>query len=105
MKSLELARGLLGLCELLRPQLLYRAVTGTRPTPAVVVVMRVLGARHATQALLLSQAGRSWHLCGALVDLAHAASMVGLACGSRRWRRAAGVDAALASVFAAMEAR
>lgn len=105
MMSVELVRGLLGVCELVRPQLLYRAVTGTQPTPGVVVVMRVLGARHAAQALLLSRAGRSWHRCGALVDLAHAASMVGLACGSRRWRRAAGIDAVLASAFAVMEAR
>lgn len=105
MKSVELARGVLGLCELVRPQLLYLAVTGDQPAPGVVVVMRFLGARHAAQALLLSRAGRSWHRCGALVDLAHAASMVGVACGSPRWRLAAGIDAVLASAFAAMEAR
>lgn len=111
MKKLELCRGLLGLCQLIRPQPLYRAVTGAMPPPGTVVLMRVLGARHVVQALLLTgagtttQGGKTWHRCGALVDLAHAATMVALACGDRRWRRPAGIDAALASAFSALEAR
>lgn len=111
MKTLELCRGLLGLCQLIRPQLLYRAVVGTHPNPGAVVLMRVLGARHVAQALLLArggttaQGGKTWHRCGALVDLAHAATMVALACGDRRWRRAAGFDAVLASTFTVLEAR
>jgi hypothetical protein len=39
-------------------------------------------------------------LLGAEVDAAHAASMVALALCSRRWRRAAVVDAMIASLFA-----
>ncbi|ALE91743.1 hypothetical protein AOC05_04380 [Arthrobacter alpinus] len=111
MKKLELCRGLLGVCQLIRPQLLYRTVTGTTPSPGAVVLMRVLGARHVVQALLLAGAGpttqgvKTWHRCGALVDLAHAATMVALACGDRRWRRPAGIDAALALAFSALEAR
>lgn len=105
MKLLEVIRGLVGLCQLVRPQLLYRAVTGAPPSPGAVVVMRVLGARHLGQALLLARAGQTLHRCGALVDLAHAATMVAVACGDRRWRKPAGIDAVLASTFAAMEAR
>ncbi|AIY00511.1 hypothetical protein ART_0912 [Arthrobacter sp. PAMC 25486] len=111
MKTLEFCRGLLGLCQLIRPQLLYRAATGTAPSPGAAVVVRVLGARHVVQALLLTRAGstaqggKTWHRCGALVDLAHAATMVALACGNGRWRKPAGIDAALASTFAVLESR
>ncbi|MGO2542286.1 hypothetical protein ACT3TS_17145 [Specibacter sp. AOP5-B1-6] len=105
MKALEVIRIMVGLCQLVRPQLLYGAATGSQPPPGAVVVLRVLGARHFVQGLLLARAGRTWHRCGALVDLAHAATMVALACGDRRWRKPAALDAALASAFAAMEAR
>lgn len=111
MKQLELCRALLGVSQLIRPQLLYRAVTGTLPTPGATLVIRILGVRHLAQAVLLAgagttaQGGKTWHRCGALVDLAHAATTVALACADRRWRRAAGVDAALASTFSALEAR
>lgn len=105
MRTVEQVRALVGLCQLLRPQPLYRAVTGAPPSRDAVVVMRVLGARHLVQALLLARAGRTWHRCGALVDLAHAATMVAVACGGPRWRKPAGFDAVLATAFAAMEAR
>lgn len=111
MKTLELIRGLLGLCQLIMPRLLYRAATGTAPSPGTTVVVRILGARHVVQSLLLARSGttaaggKTWHRCGALVDLAHAATMVAVACGDKRWRMAAGIDAALASTFSALEAR
>lgn len=105
MNTLELARVLVGLCQLLLPRQLYRAALGTSPPPGAVAVMRILGARHVVQGLLLARAGRTWHRCGALVDLAHAGTMVAVACSDRRWRKPAGVDAVLASSFAALEAR
>lgn len=105
MTALEAFRGLFGLCQLAWPRLLYRAATGVPPSPGAVVVMRVLGARHLIQALLLARADRTWHRCGALVDLAHAATMVAAATGDRRWRKPAGIDAALASALSVVEAR
>lgn len=105
MKTLESIRALIGLCQLIRPQLLYRAVTGVAPSPGTVKLMRVLGARHLVQALILARAGTTVHRCGALVDLAHAGTMVALACGDRRWQKPAALDAVLASTFAALEAR
>lgn len=105
MTALEAFRGLFGLCQLVWPRLLFRAVTGVPPSQGAVVVMRVLGARHLIQALLLARAARSWHRCGALVDLAHAATMVAAAIGNRHWRKPAGIDAALASALAVAEAR
>lgn len=111
MKTLELARLAMGLGELFCPQPLHRAATGTPPSPGAVLLMRVLGARHVVQAMVLLRAGtmepggKTWHRCGGLVDLAHAATMVAVASGGRRWRRAAAIDAAVASTFAALEAR
>ncbi|WP_104092113.1 hypothetical protein [Arthrobacter sp. GMC3] len=111
MKTLETLRGIYGLCQLIRPQLLYRAVTGTMPTPGAALIIRVLGTRHVLQALVLARfgptvpGGKTLHRCGALVDLVHAGTMVAMACAERRWRKPAGLDAFLASTFAALEAR
>ncbi|WP_139185869.1 hypothetical protein [Sanguibacter gelidistatuariae] len=90
---------------MIRPQFLYRVATGTLPTPGAVLLIRVLGARNLLQALLLARAGRTLRRCGAIVDLTHAGTMVALASGDRRWRKPAGIDAFLASTFAALEAR
>ena len=64
-------------------------------------VIRVLGIRQVGQALVTgTQPSAAVLLLGAEVDAAHAASMVALALCSRRWRRAAVVDAMIASLFA-----
>ncbi len=63
---------------------------------------RVLGARHLAQACLTWPAPATAVLAlGTEVDVAHAASMIGLAVIGRRWRRAALASAAVASGFAA----
>jgi hypothetical protein len=64
-------------------------------------VIRVLGIRQLSQALVTgTQPSAAVLLVGAEVDAAHAASMITLALCSRRWRRAALVDAMIASLFA-----
>lgn len=64
-------------------------------------LVRVLGARQLTQALATGRAPtRAVLWLGAEVDVAHAASMIGLAVFERRYRRAALLDAAIATVFA-----
>jgi hypothetical protein len=64
-------------------------------------VIRVLGIRQLSQALVTgTQPSAAVLLLGAEVDAAHAASMVTLALCSRRWRRAAVVDAMIATLFA-----
>ncbi len=60
-------------------QLVQAAVTGARPTPAVLAV-------------------------GAGVDATHAVSMVAFGLGARRWRRAALVSAAVAALFSVLQA-
>jgi len=68
-------------------------------------IIRLLGARQLSQALVTgSRPSVAALLLGAEVDVAHAASMVILALCSRRWRRAALVDAVIASLFAAVGA-
>ncbi len=64
-------------------------------------VVRVLGARQIIQALLTGRAATPAVLwLGAEADVAHAASMIGLAIVERRYRRDALGDAAIAVAFA-----
>ncbi len=64
-------------------------------------VVRVLGARQITQALLTGRdATRPVLWLGAEADLAHAASMIGLAIVGRRYRRDALAEATIAVAFA-----
>jgi hypothetical protein len=66
---------------------------------------RVLGGRLLVQGALTVVRGGDelTHGAGAGVDVLHAASMVGLAAVSRRWRRRALVSAAVATAFAVAE--
>lgn len=66
-------------------------------------VARVLGARHALQAVITAAdpSTGTLHL-GAATDAAHAASMAMLAARSRRWRRAGLADMLAASTFAVL---
>lgn len=104
LSSVELARGVIGLCQLFAPKPLFRAVVGSAPPPAAVATTRILGARNVIQAVLLVRAGKTAHRCGAIVDVAHAASMAALAGASARWQRPCATDAVLASAWAALEA-
>lgn len=62
----------------------------------------MLGARQVLQAAVTRSEPGPVVLVGSVAtDVAHAASMLGLAAVAGRWRRAALVDAALASAFAA----
>jgi hypothetical protein len=64
-------------------------------------VVRVLGARQVAQAVVTGRAPTPAVLwLGTEVDVAHAATMIGLAVVERRYRRAALVDGAIAMAFA-----
>ena len=83
------------------PERLLRADGGGPVPPAAVAAVRVLGVRH------LLQAGASAVLptgsvagLGALVDMVHAGSCVGLAVGSPRWRGVALADVLVEAGFA-----
>lgn len=115
MSALGAVRGAYGACQLLDPPLLAGRVLHLRLSGAAAVVVRVLGARHLLQAIVSELAvgsGASRHPLGVLglraltaVDFLHAASMVALALGSRRWRTAAAADAVVATLFGLAQAR
>lgn len=102
MRALDLARGSLGLVEVLAPAAVLRAV-GTDPAdPDSLVVLRVLGARHLLQAVIATARPTSGaRRVGVAVDAAHALSMLALAAVSRSHRRAALSSATTATALAA----
>jgi hypothetical protein len=101
MTTLCAVRGACGLAQLAAPGLVAQ-VLGLPRDQASRRVTRVLGARHLAQACLTWPAPTTAVLAlGTEVDVAHAASMIGLAVIGRRWRRAALASAAVASGFAA----
>jgi hypothetical protein len=91
------------MCELLAPVYVSGRLLGEVPDGRTRAVIRILGARHLVQAMLTIRAGRVAHVTGGSVDVVHAASMVVVAVLDSRHRRSAGVNAALALVFAAGE--
>ena len=95
-------RGAYGALLLCSPEPVLRRYAGHPPDVATRRVGRVLGLRQLAQASLTAGAvGPVVHALGLQVDLAHAASMLGLAAAEPRYRRAAMCDAATAGAFAA----
>jgi hypothetical protein len=92
-------RALWGMCLLLTPRrvaVLLGAPSARRDR----TVIRVLGARHVLQSIWQCTAAYREDL-GSAVDGAHALSALAVASGSPRWRRAASIDAVIASTLAA----
>ncbi|MFC4242564.1 hypothetical protein ACFOYW_04190 [Gryllotalpicola reticulitermitis] len=90
--SLELARTMTGLVNLFQPERRPIARRG----------LRIAGARHVVQAAV-TLAAPELRVVGFLVDGLHAVSMLGVALTSKRLRRPAVTQAALAAAFAAAE--
>jgi hypothetical protein len=101
--AVGVARLGVGVAELVAPGRLGSAALGHTPDRRERMVVRALGARR------LGQEVAAWRgddlLAGPLLDVLHAASMVGLATFSRRYRRGALVSAVTASAFALAAAR
>lgn len=96
-RPIEIARGAWGLALLLAPGPVLRNVHGVRVDRTSVVVARVLGARHLTQAVLSGVDPSPEVLAmGVWVDAAHGASAVGLAAVNHTRVRAGLLDAGLA---------
>lgn len=95
------ARAAYGIALLCAPDRALRLCTGLPPSPRACRVVRVLGARHVAQAALTTAAGPAGLALGALVDGAHAASMLLLAAADRQMRPAGLSDATAALLFAA----
>lgn len=96
------ARAAIGAARLVFPALSLPGINAARLGTGGRRVVRVLGVRQVVQAALTGRTPtRAVLWLGAEVDSAHAASMVGLAVCSRRYRRAALGDAAVAGTLAA----
>ena len=94
-------RAAIGAARLVVPALSLPGINAARLGAGGRKVVRVLGARHVAQAALTGRGPtRAVLWLGAEVDAAHAASMVGVAVCSRRYRRAALGDAAVAGTLA-----
>jgi hypothetical protein len=100
-RRIEIARGLWGAAGLAAPGLVLSGTGGDPGDRASRLVMRILGARHATQALLsgIDPTGPVLAL-GIWVDAAHAMTSFGLAITDRRYTRPAAVDATIATGWA-----
>ncbi len=96
------ARVAYGAALVLAPDTVVGIAASTPPGDTVRVVARVLGVRHLVQALLTADRPAPAALTlGALVDLLHLASMLGLAVVDPRHRRYALLDAGAAAGWAA----
>jgi hypothetical protein len=82
------------------PALVRRAAGEDEPDRTWAVVARVLGARHLAQAWLERDGRRDRIEIGAGVDALHAVSALGFGLRTRRHRRLAFLDAAVACSFA-----
>jgi hypothetical protein len=99
--GLALVRGGLALVQLAAPAAVGR-VAGLDPGDRrALVAVRVLGARELAQSAAAATGSPALRTAGGWVDGLHAASMVGLAAASPRYRRPALVAAALATAWAA----
>jgi hypothetical protein len=100
-RKIEIARGLWGAALFTAPGLVLDVTGGDPGDRASRLVMRILGARQVTQAVLsgIGPTGPVLAL-GVWVDVAHAATSVGLALTDRRYTRPAAVDATIASGWA-----
>jgi hypothetical protein len=101
----EPVRGVIGATELVATDRVARWIGAEPADHRVRWIIRLLGARHVTQAVLTTLGrSRTGHGIGAAVDVLHGLSMVGLACVAPRLRRPALTSAALSGALAAVEA-
>lgn len=90
-----------GILLLVAPGPVIRVYTGHRADQLTRAIARVLGSRHLVQGLCTAGTPNALVLAlGVEVDLAHVASMLGLAVLDRQRRRAGLVDAVAAGCFA-----
>ncbi|PND57975.1 hypothetical protein CRM90_10720 [Mycobacterium sp. ENV421] len=100
-RSIELTRAGWGLALLVAPRAVMESVHRIEVDTKSVVVARILGARHLTQALLSGWRPSPEVLAmGVWVDAVHALTAVGLAAVDRNRARAGLTDAAAATIWA-----
>ena len=102
MRTATAARLALGAAGLGQTRRVYRVWSGGSPSSRVLLVARVLAARHLLQgAVVAARPSRRMVAAGAAVDGLHGLSMVALAVVSSTYRRPAATSACVAAGFAA----
>jgi hypothetical protein len=92
-----------GAILLLAPDRVSRWATGRSPDRTFRAAVRILGARHLTQAVMsIGASSRVVQAVGAEVDALHSLSMLGLAARDPAHRRSGVIDAVAAGCFAAV---
>ena len=99
-RAFPAVRAAYGMALLCVPGRALRLATGQPPSPRARQIVRVLGARHVAQAAVTANAGSAGLTLGAMLDGAHASSMLLLAATDRRMRSAGLSDATAALLFA-----
>jgi hypothetical protein len=100
-RKIEIARGLWGAAAFTAPGLVLSRSGGDPADRASRLVMRILGARQVTQAVLSGTAPTGPVLAlGVWVDVAHASTSLGLAVADRRYTKPAAADATIAAGWA-----
>lgn len=104
MVSVSVVRTLWGAALAVCPATVLRLCPHTPVSSAGTTVVRLLGIRQLAQGIVGTQGPwpARW---AALPDALHAATMAGVALGSRRWRTAALVDLVVAGAFATQALR
>lgn len=101
-RRIEFVRGAWGAALLAAPRTVLGSLDQVRIDSKSVVVTRILGARHLTQAVLSGASPSPEVLAmGIWVDIVHAATAVALAAGDRTRARGGLTDAAVAAIWAA----
>ncbi|MFL6056967.1 MAG: hypothetical protein ACJ72W_29330 [Actinoallomurus sp.] len=101
MRAQPIARLTWGTLLITAPGTVLHTITRRPATPSQRWVLRVLGSRHAVQAVVdLAKPDPVVLRLGAAVDLLHAATCAGAVAFLPRWRRPAAVDGVGALVFA-----
>jgi hypothetical protein len=99
--ALGVVRAGVGVARLVFPDTVFPGLAPLALSSHGRLVVRALGVRQIAQAIVTNRDPVPAIVrLGAVVDVAHAASMIGLAFIDRRYRRAALADAGVAAVFA-----
>ncbi|OBI42673.1 hypothetical protein [Mycobacterium colombiense] len=102
-RAIELIRAGWGVLLLAAPNEVLDHIHGVRVDRKALVVTRILGARHLTQALLSGvNPGPEVLAAGVWVDTVHSATALGLAVVDRRRARGGVTDAVVAASWAAL---
>ena len=103
MRLLEVVRVGYGLAMLISPDALLSEGAKISSDRTARRVVRVLGARHLVQGIVLFRRDPTWHRVGSMIDVLHGLTAAVFAVAVPRWRGPAALSALVSLVFGAGE--